>query len=163
MLWKSLLDYGRSDLASSLARGVIAAYIAAARRSDGCPEWIDGRTGEARGALDFSGDACALIPLYRAYHMPGAVSVGWDTQLLDVRYTAAQDSLRVICKTHARGKKEAMLCVVARHNSRYTVDGSIKCDASSDADGVLTLTGLPDGVTLELTIAPAPGQNGGAR
>jgi hypothetical protein len=155
MLWKALLDLGEAETARKLAAALVQAYSAAQAASGGCPEWLDGETGAAGGAGDYSGDTCALLPLYAAYHTPGTVSSGWDLQRLDQRYDGATDTMRVVFRAHLNTGKGLLLCVMGKPNGKYTLSGTLTGTATADANGALTLTTPADTTTQAVDIAPA--------
>lgn len=154
-LWKALLDLGETETARKLAEALLTAYEKAQAASNTCPEWLNGDTGTAGGVDDYSGDACALIALYAAYHTPGIVSSGWDTDILDQRYDAAADTLRVVFRSSAKGAKGTLLCALGKPNGKYTLSGALTTTLTADANGLLTLTVPQDSTTFTLDIAPA--------
>jgi hypothetical protein len=164
LLWKALLDLGEAETARKLADAVIRGYRNAQAASGGCPEWLDGDTGAAGGASDYSGDACALLPLYAAYHTPGTITTGWDIALLDSRSDRATNSLHVVFRNLTPAVKGVILCVAGKPNGKYTYSGSFSGSVTADANGVLTLSAPLDSTTQSLDIGPVPvAPPGGAR
>ncbi|HZP81726.1 MAG TPA: trehalase family glycosidase [Chthonomonadaceae bacterium] len=155
LLWKALLDYGETETARKLAENVARAYHAAQTAANACPEWLNGDTGAAGGATDYSGDASAALPLYAAYHRRGTVSSGWDTVLLDQRYDAPTDTLHLVFRSLNPAGKSVLLCVLGQPNGRYTLSGALTGSATADANGVLTLTPPDAPGTRQMDIAPA--------
>ena len=153
LLWKALLDAGEAETAQKLAKNLLRAY-AAQSASYHCPEALDGDNGAGFGVSDFTGDACALIPLYQAYHTPGCVSSGWDVNLLSQHYSRENDTLRLGWHTLNTANSEPLLCVMGRPNGKYQLTGSLSGVATADANGLLTLTALPDATTQSLEITP---------
>ncbi len=154
LLWKALLDLGETTTARQLADALLQGYHKAQTEAGFCPEWLDGDTGAAGGVTDYSGDACVLLALQAAYHRPGTISSGWDTDLLGSRYDAVSDTLHLAFRTTAAGKN-ALLCVMGKPNAHYTLNGALTGSVTSDAAGVLTLTPPDDSSTRQLDIAPA--------
>lgn len=154
LLWKALLDLGEADTAHKLAEGVLNGYRAAQTASDTCPEWLDGDTGAAGGAADYSGSACALVPLYSAYHVPGTLSTGWDINLLDTHYDGPSDTLHAVFRALNATTPGALICVLGKPNGRYTLSGALTGPVTADADGVVTLTAPHDTTTQSLDITP---------
>jgi hypothetical protein len=157
LLWKAYLDRGDGAHAADLAARVLGAYEEAVKAADGCPEWLNGDTGAAAGALDFSGDSCALIALHAAYHRPGTVSSGWETNLLDDHYDSVADSTKVIFRTVAREAGGVLLCVMGKPGGKYRAAGAIAGEFAADAAGVLTLPIPHDTTTQQVEITPAAG------
>jgi hypothetical protein len=156
LLWKALLDLGEAETAHRLAEAVIQGYRHAQAASGGCPEWLDGDTGTAGGASDYSGDACALLPLYAAYHTPGTITTGWDIALLDSRSDRATDSLHIVFRNLAPAVRGVILCVAGKPYGKYTYSGSFSGSVTADANGVLTLSSPLDSTTQSLDIVPVP-------
>ena len=157
LLWKALLDMGEADLARKLAEAVTAAYRKAEAEYGGCPEWLNGETGAGGGVPDYSGGACAVIPLYAAYHLPGTLSTGWDVHILSARYDKVRDSWRIVFRDRTAAGKGTLVCVMGRPNGKYTLTGALRGTATADAQGVLTLQAPLDKTTLALDIAPEAG------
>lgn len=155
LLWKSLLDAGETDLARKLAKNVTTGYRKAQTASGTCPEWLNGDTGAAGGASGYSGDACAALPLYAAYHMAGTVSTGWDTIVRTQQYDAATDSLHLVMRSADAAAKPVLLCVMGKPNSRYSVTGSATMTETSDANGLLALILPTDLSTRQIDVVPA--------
>ncbi len=157
LIWKALLDLGETETARKLAENVLRAYHKAQTASDSCPEWLDGDTGAAGGATDYSGDACAVLALYAAYRLPGTLSTGWDTNVLDQRYDKAADSLHVVFKALGPGGKSALICVMGKPSGKYQLSGDMNSVVTADAQGVLTITPPDDPGTRQIDITPIAG------
>jgi len=155
LLWKALLDLGEIETARKLAAEAVNGYAAAQAASETCPEWLDGDTGAAGGAPDYAGDACAALPLTAAYHLPGTVSTGWDTDVLDNRYDKTSDTLHVVFRAQNAQTPGALLCVLGHPNGRYALSGALEGTVTADANGVLALAAPHDTTTQSLDIAPA--------
>ena len=153
LLWKALLDAGEADTAQKLAENLLHAYAAQSAAYQ-CPQALDGDAGTAFGAPDFTGDSCALITLYQAYHTPGFVSSGWDLDLRGQRYDRESDTLRIGWRILSTETSEPLLCVMAHPNGKYQLSGSISGVATADANGLLTLTAPRDTTTQALEITP---------
>ena len=153
LLWKALLDAGETQTAQKLADNLLRAH-AAQSAAYHCPEALDGDTGLAFGAPDFTGDSCALIALYQAYHTPGTVSAGWDLDILSQHYDRANDTLRMGWHTLNTGQNVPMLCVMGRPNGTYQLSGSLSGLVTADANGLLTLNSPPESATESLEITP---------
>ena len=153
LLWKALLDAGETQTAQKLADNLLRAY-AAQSAAYHCPEALDGDAGLAFGVPDFTGDSCALIPLYQAYHTPGTVSSGWDLNILSQHYDRASDTLRMGWHTLNTGQNVPLLCVMGRPNGMYQLSGSLSGLVTADANGLLTLNSPPESATESLEITP---------
>lgn len=156
LLWKALLDLGETDTAAKLADNLLRAYEAASTQTGGLPEWLDGETGAGEGVNDVSGDACVLIALQAAYHIPGTISTGWNLLMLDQHYDAARDTLHVAFRVPEPERKTVLLCALGKPNARYTATGAISGVLTTDAHGVLTLLIPHDPTTQALDLTPAP-------
>ncbi|HLJ58063.1 MAG TPA: hypothetical protein VKT77_23695 [Chthonomonadaceae bacterium] len=155
LIWKSLLDRGDAAHAADLAGRVLTAYERAAEASGGCPEWLNGDTGAPLGRLDFAGDSCALVALHEAYHRTGAVSCGWDVNLLEGQYDTAADSLRVTFRSLVDEPKGVLLCKMATPGAKYRATGGVTADLTTDAYGVIALPLPRDKTTQQVKIVPA--------
>lgn len=153
LLWKALLDANETATAQKLAENLLHAY-AAQSAAYHCPEALDGDTGAAFGASDFTGDSCALIPLYQAYHTPGFVSSGWDLDIRSQHYEREKDTLRIGWRVINLDSSEPLLCVMGRPNGTYQMTGSLSGVVTADANGLLTLTAPRDSTTQALEISP---------
>jgi hypothetical protein len=157
LLWRGLLDLGEVDAANRLAANLLAGYRAAQAAVDGCPEWLNGDTGAPGGVDDFSGDACALIPLYAAYHTPGTVSVGWNIQMLDRRYEAKDGILHLAFRNLEPTQASTLLCALGAPNGRYKLSGSLTGEVMADSNGVIALHSPRDRTTQAVEITPLAG------
>ena len=153
LLWKALLDLNETATAQKLAENLLHAY-AAQSAAYHCPEALDGDTGAAFGVPDFTGDSCALIPLYQAYHTPGFVSSGWDLDIRSQHYEREKDTLRIGWRVVNLDSSEPLLCVMGRPNGKYQLTGSLSGVATADQNGLLTLTAPRDATTQALEISP---------
>jgi hypothetical protein len=153
LLWKALLDLGETTTARRLADALLDGYRRATK-AGGCPEWLDGDTGAPGGALDVSGDACGLIPLYAAYHLAGTVTTGWNVVVLDQRYDHAADTLHIAFRNLEPQHGSVLVCALNRPNGVYRLSGALQGTQTADADGVLTLTAPQDPTTQSLDIVP---------
>jgi hypothetical protein len=157
LLWKGLLDLGEAETAARLAANLLHAYRTAQSACHGCPEWLDGDTGAPGGALDYSGDACALIPIYAAYHLPGTVTTGWNIQLLDRQYDGKADNLRFAFRSLEAAQSGALICALGKPNGRYRLVGTISGEVTADANGAVTLHAPRDGTTQQIELTPIAG------
>ncbi len=153
LLWKALLDAGEAATAQKLADNLLHAYAAQSAFYD-CPEALDGDAGTGLGVPDFTGDSCALIPLYQAYHTPGTVASGWDLDIRSQHYDRAGDAMSVSWRVLNTEHAVPLLCVMGRPNATYHLSGSLSGAAVSNANGLLTLTAPKDATTQSLEITP---------
>jgi len=135
--WQDLLDVGQTDQAARMAPSLLERY----RNLD--------------PGSDLTGEACALIPLFAAYHNRGVVTAGFDIALWDTHYEPERDTLHVVFRPRDASGKAALLCVMGHPNADYTITGAIAKTLRSDANGILTLTAPADPTTQQLDIAPA--------
>ena len=154
IFWKALLDHGEAETARKLAADILGAYAAAQLNSNAYPESLDADTGAPIGRLDTSGQACALFPLYEAYHTPGVATAGWDVCLLDSNYDAKDDTLRVVYRPLENSGSGILLCVMGKPNKNYTANGGVKGIFKSDSTGTLTLRVAKDTSTQQINLTP---------
>ena len=154
LFWKSLLDRGESAMAQSLALDILNAYKSALTKSGGFPEWLNGDNGDSCGRMDSSGDACALVSLYEAYHKKGTVTAGWDVCLLDANFDKDKGSLRISYRALDSKPAGVILCAMGKPGVIYAVNGGIKGTFTADANGVLTLPISDDATTQQVEIYP---------
>jgi hypothetical protein len=157
LLWKGLLNLGETELAAKLAANVLRGYAAAQAASGGCPEWLDGDTGAPGGVLDYSGDACGLIPLYAAYHVAGTVSTGWNIQILERRYDPKDNILHIVFRNLDTANKSAVVCSLGVPGGKYKAGGSLTEAVTADSDGVVTLHASADTTTQSIDLTPDKG------
>jgi hypothetical protein len=155
LFWKALLDRGDSAGAGRLAGRALAAYERAAETTGRLPEWLNGDSGKAAGREDYTGDSCAMIALYEAYHRAGSVSFGWNVSLLDDQYHPEADSLRVVFRSLSAAPKGTILCVMSKPNAVYHAAGGITGDFKTDENACLALPVPNDKTTQQIEITPA--------
>ncbi len=161
LLWQALFDLGEFDVARKLADNLLKGYRYAARELSAFPAWLDGNTGQACGPIDWSGDACALIWLYSAYHSKGIVTCSQTVALLDHRYDNATDSVRVVFKPDT-ASVQAIQCVMSGHGQKYVISGDITGNLTSDENGVLLVKLTGKAGTQQFTVSPANSQTTGS-
>ena len=154
LMWKSLLDRGESATAQSLASDILNAYKSAQTKSGGFPEWLNGDNGDGAGRMDSSGDACALISIYEAYHKKGSVTAGWDVCILDTNFDKDKGSLRITYRALDTKPAGVILCAMGKPGGIYAVNGGIKGTFTADANGVLTLPISDDATTQQVEVYP---------
>lgn len=79
ILWKTMLDLGRADLARKIADTALENWERECEDSYNCYEHIMLATGRGGGWCNFSGLSSPVINWYCAYYRPGTVSTGFGT------------------------------------------------------------------------------------
>ncbi len=152
LIWKSLLDIGDTEYARQLSENLIKAFHQSCELSGGVPEFIGHNNTEVHTANDYTGENCALIALYNAYHNPGQVSSGWDTVILEHRFDAAQDTCHIVMRNLRPEGGGAVLCVMGKPKTSYLVSGALSGSYVSDQNGVIILISPKDSTTLTIDL-----------
>lgn len=79
ILWKTMLDLGRPDLARRIAETALSNWERECEDSYNCYEHFMLATGRGGGWSNFSGLSSPIINWYCAYNKPGTVSTGFGT------------------------------------------------------------------------------------
>lgn len=79
ILWKTMLDLGRPDLARRIADTALMNWERECCDSYNCYEHFILATGRGGGWSNFSGLSSPILNWYNAYHTPGTVSTGFGT------------------------------------------------------------------------------------
>ena len=79
ILWKTMLDLGRADLARKIADTALENWERECEDSYNCYEHIMLATGRGGGWCNFSGLSSPVINWFCAYYRPGTVSTGFGT------------------------------------------------------------------------------------
>ena len=79
ILWKTMLDLGRADLAQKIADTALENWERECADSYNCYEHFMLATGRGGGWNNFSGLSSPVINWYNAYNRPGTVSTGFGT------------------------------------------------------------------------------------
>lgn len=79
ILWKTMLDLGRPDLAKRIADTALENWERECADSYNCYEHFMLATGRGGGWNNFSGLSSPIINWYNAYNKPGTVSTGFGT------------------------------------------------------------------------------------
>lgn len=79
VLWKTMLDLGRVDLAEQIARTALENWERECRDSYNCYEHFMLATGRGGGWNNFSGLSSPVINWHNAYYRPGTISTGFGT------------------------------------------------------------------------------------
>jgi hypothetical protein len=120
-MWKSLLDYGEGDKAWLIAKTALDVYSAEIARSGRSYENFDARTGIGGAWHPFSALASPVRNWFEAYFVPGTLSVGLNTRVVQQQWRR-DGSLRAsleIDGTH----RARVLAVTDRPASRATWRG----------------------------------------
>lgn len=155
LVWKALLDIGEVEIAGRMAQNLLNAYTQAHALCGGYPEWLNAETGTPQGARDYSGDACVLWLMQRAYHTPGTISAGFDTQLISPYYDKQQDRARCGFRTSSASGLGVMVCVMGKPKTNYRLQGALTGAVLSDENGIVIVR-LPKDTTVQsLEVIPA--------
>ena len=79
ILWKTMLDLGRADLAEQIARTALENWERECEDSYNCYEHFMLATGRGGGWNNFSGLSSPVINWHNAYNRPGTISTGFGT------------------------------------------------------------------------------------
>lgn len=93
ILWKTMLDKGRADLAEKIARTALDNWERECEDSYNCYEHFMIDSGRGGGWNNFSGLSSPIINWYNAYYTPGTVSTGFGTLVTKAEWAADQSSV----------------------------------------------------------------------
>lgn len=96
ILWKTMLDLGRADLAKQIASTALENWERECEDSYNCYEHFMLATGRGGGWNNFSGLSSPVINWWDAYNKPGTLSTGFGVLVTDVLW---QDDLSSVTAT----------------------------------------------------------------
>ncbi len=93
ILWKTMLDLGRPDLARRIAETALENWERECADSYNCYEHFMLATGRGGGWYNFSGLSSPIINWYNAYSTPGTVSTGFGTLVTGADWASDKSSV----------------------------------------------------------------------
>jgi hypothetical protein len=152
LIWRGLIELGEIETANRLAANLVNGYIKAAQDSGAQPQYLNGDTGAACGAMDWAGDAGCILWLFRAYHTAGTVTGDSAVDIQDHHYDVAGDSLRVIYQSLTGEAGSVLQCVMGAPGRAYTITGDVKSTVTADATGVVVVRVPGSGAIQQIDI-----------
>ncbi|MBQ9548115.1 MAG: glycoside hydrolase [Bacteroidales bacterium] len=126
VLWKTMLDLGKPELAQKIAVTALETYNKECNKSYLSFEHFDIATGRGAGWHNFSGLTSPMVNWYHAYFVPGTVSTGFDLLLSEGRWTSDRSGYeaKVLFDRDAAGHTPSvLLCLSPEHDYTATLDG----------------------------------------
>lgn len=93
ILWKTMLDLGRPDLAKRIADTALENWERECEDSYNCYEHFMIETGRGGGWSNFSGLSSPILNWYFAYNQPGTVSTGFGTLVTSASWSEDKSSV----------------------------------------------------------------------
>ena len=115
ILWKTMLDLGRPDLARQIADTALENWERECEDSYNCYEHFMIETGRGGGWNNFSGLSSPILNWHFAYHEPGTVSTGFGTLVTNATWSGDKSSVELTLRFDRDlvGKKAAVLVCLA--------------------------------------------------
>jgi hypothetical protein len=115
ILWKTMLDLGRPDLARKIADTSLANWERECEDSYNCYEHFIIETGRGGGWSNFSGLSSPILNWYCAYHRPGTVSTGFGTLVTNATWSEDMSSVELTLRFDRElvGKEVAIIACLA--------------------------------------------------
>ena len=128
ILWKTMLDLGRPDLAQKIAFTALDNWERECRDSYNCYEHFILATGRGGGWSNFSGLSSPVINWYNAYNVPGTVSTGFGTLVTKADWKADNSgvTLTLAFDKDLIGREVAILVCLSDGMKEVTVKASKK-------------------------------------
>ena len=128
ILWKTMLDLGRPDLAKKIASTALENWERECRDSYNCYEHFILATGRGGGWSNFSGLSSPIINWYNAYNVPGTVSTGFGTLVTKAVWDADKRSVTLTLSFDKDliGREVALLVCLSDGVKEVTVKASKK-------------------------------------
>ena len=126
ILWKTMLDLGRTDEARKIAFTALETYNRECNKSYLSFEHFDIETGRGAGWHNFSGLSSPMVNFFHSYFTPGTVSTGFDILVSDARQNEdhSRYEASLLFDRDAVGHEPAMLlCLSPEHEYEATLDG----------------------------------------
>ena len=95
ILWKTMLDLGRADLAEKIASTALENWERECADSYNCYEHFMLASGRGGGWSNFSGLSSPIINWYNAYNRPGTVSTGFGTLVTNADWAEDLSSVKL--------------------------------------------------------------------
>ena len=115
ILWKTMLDLGRHDLARQIADTALENWERECEDSYNCYEHFMIETGRGGGWNNFSGLSSPILNWHFAYHEPGTVSTGFGTLVTNATWSGDKSSVELTLRFDRDliGKEVAVLVCLA--------------------------------------------------
>ncbi len=115
ILWKTMLDIGRPDLAKRIADTALENWERECEDSYNCYEHFMIETGRGGGWSNFSGLSSPILNWYYAYHEPGTVSTGFGTLVTSAKWSEDKSSVELTLRFDREliGKDVAVIACLA--------------------------------------------------
>ena len=115
ILWKTMLDLGRPDLARQIADTALENWERECEDSYNCYEHFMIETGRGGGWNNFSGLSSPILNWHFAYHEPGTVSTGFGTLVTNATWSGDKSSVELTLRFDRDliGKEVAVLVCLA--------------------------------------------------
>lgn len=128
ILWKTMLDLGRPDLAQKIASTALENWERECRDSYNCYEHFILATGRGGGWSNFSGLSSPILNWYNAYNVPGTVSTGFGTLVTKAVWDADKRSVTLTLSFDKDliGREVALLVCLSDGVKEVTVKASKK-------------------------------------
>ena len=115
ILWKTMLDLGRPDLARQIADTALENWERECEDSYNCYEHFMIETGRGGGWNNFSGLSSPILNWHFAYHEPGTVSTGFGTLVTNATWSGDKSSVELTLRFDRDliGKEVAIVACLA--------------------------------------------------
>lgn len=140
VLWKTMLDLGRPDLAERIAQTALDAWAFETGQTYQCYEHFMITSGRGKGWHNFSGLSSPIVNWFTSYYKVGTVSTGFDTMLEGQEFTDGGFKAVLRFDKDAAGQTKTMiLCLDPSHTYTATAAGR-PVDVSSPRPGLVYIT-----------------------
>lgn len=156
-IWKSLLDYGRPDLAEKVAFTALEQWNRECEETYNCFEHFIISSGRGAGWHNFSGLSSPMINFYNSYFRIGHIATGFEVSVDSSVFGPDHSSLDAVLRldrTSMSGRKTVIVCMNPGYSYDVTCNGK-KAEVLSPFRGLLYITVHGRGGPLALTIRPA--------
>lgn len=128
ILWKTMLDLGRPDLAKKIADTALANWERECEDSYNCYEHFMIDTGRGGGWSNFSGLSSPIINWHFAYHRPGTVSTGFGTLVTNATWSDDKSSVELTLRFDRDliGKEVAIVACLAGGTKEFKIEATRK-------------------------------------
>lgn len=154
VLWKTMLDMGRPDLAEKIAYTALDTWEKEVEASYRSLEHFMIAGGRGKGWHDFSGLSSPILNWYCSYYRLGTVTAGFDVMLSHARMLENCTRYDAVLETDTDciGKeKTIVLCMAPGRMYRAIINGK-NTEIVSPRDGLLYLTFAPESKISKLTV-----------
>lgn len=154
VLWKSMLDIGRSDLARKIAFTALDVWNKECALTYLSFEHFIIASGRGAGWHNFSGLSSPMVNWFAAYFRPGTISTGFDTIVDSRHFSDNADALKasLIFDKDAIGRNVTVIACM-NPSGNYTVRcGAKAASAVSPYPGLLEISFVVPSEALEIEI-----------